>query len=91
MVAMNVSLTPELDRFVRSLVDEGRYLSSSEVVREGLRLLQDRQRLREAKLAELRGEIAAGLESGPPEPLDFTQVRRRGQAKLAAERAGQDG
>jgi antitoxin ParD1/3/4 len=41
---LNVSLTPELDAFVRDRVEAGRYVSSSEVVREGLRLLQERER-----------------------------------------------
>ncbi len=36
---MNVSLTPELDKFVAEKVDSGRYTSASEVVREALRLL----------------------------------------------------
>ena len=37
---MNVSLTPKLDQFVADQVKQGRYRSSSEVVREGLRLLE---------------------------------------------------
>lgn len=60
--AMNVSLTPELERFTRSLVESGRYRSASEVVRDSLRLLEDR----EAKTAELRRLIQEGLDSGPP-------------------------
>ena len=40
---MNVSLTDKLEEFVNQLVDEGRYRSASEVVREGLRLLEIRE------------------------------------------------
>lgn len=43
---MNVSLTDKLEEFVNRLVEEGRYRSASEVVREGLRLLE----IREAQL-----------------------------------------
>ncbi len=59
---MNVSLTPELEQFVREKVSSGRYLSASEVVREGLRLLEERERLYQSKLAQLQAEIAIGIE-----------------------------
>lgn len=59
---MNVSLTPELATFVAEKVESGLYGSHSEVVREGLRLLRERDRLTEARLGELRGEITKGLE-----------------------------
>lgn len=68
---MNVSLTPELDEFVSSRVRSGRYQSASEVVREGLRLLQDR----EASLDEVRDKIAVGLEQARRgELLDGAEV-----------------
>ena len=60
---LNVSLTPELEEFVAARVASGRYLTSSEVVREGLRLLEDRERAREAALAEVRRKIDEGLAS----------------------------
>lgn len=59
---MNVSLTPELEQFVHAKVKTGRYLSASEVVREALRLLEERDRLREIRLETLRQEIAIGIE-----------------------------
>ncbi|MBD3560548.1 type II toxin-antitoxin system ParD family antitoxin, partial [Planktothrix sp. FACHB-1355] len=43
---MNVSLTPELEKFVQEKVKSGRYLSASEVVREALRLLQEQDQIR---------------------------------------------
>lgn len=58
---MNVSLTPELEALIRTRVDSGRYTSSSEVVREALRLLEDRDELRRLRLAELRAKVADGL------------------------------
>ena len=56
---MNVSLTPELERFARGLVEGGDYGSASEVMREALRLLK-----RKRELDELRGLVKEGLE-GP--------------------------
>lgn len=61
---MNVSLTPELEQFVHNKVKSGRYLSASEVVREALRLLEERDRLREIRLETLRQEIVIGVEQG---------------------------
>jgi antitoxin ParD1/3/4 len=43
---MNVSLPPEQDRFVRTQVEGGRYRTASEVVREGLRLLEETEHRR---------------------------------------------
>ncbi len=54
---MNVSLTPELAEFVKSRVTSGRYQSDSEVVRQGLRLLEEH----ESSLTELRAKIARGI------------------------------
>jgi antitoxin ParD1/3/4 len=59
---MNVSLTPELEQYVHSKVKSGRYLSASEVVREALRLLEERDRLREMRLETLQKQIVAGIE-----------------------------
>jgi len=44
----NVSLTPELERFAKECVAEGRYNNVSEVVRQGLRMLQDAEERRRA-------------------------------------------
>ncbi|MFL6278323.1 MAG: type II toxin-antitoxin system ParD family antitoxin [Blastocatellia bacterium] len=59
---MNVSLTPELEKLVNEKVKSGRYTSASEVVREGLRLIQEQDELRKIKLQMLRQEIAKGVE-----------------------------
>jgi antitoxin ParD1/3/4 len=63
---MNVSLTPELEAFVIEAVKSGRYGSASEAVREGLRLLEER----EARLQALKQDIQAGLDSGPGRVVD---------------------
>ena len=59
---MNVSFTLELEQFVQAKVKTGRYLSASEVVREALSLLDDRDRLREIRIDALRKEIVIGIE-----------------------------
>ena len=53
-MATNVHLTPELERFARKCVEEGRYNNVSEVVRSGLRLLQESEERRQAFAAMLR-------------------------------------
>lgn len=59
---LNVWLTPELDQFVQSRVASGRYQTASEVIREGLRLLEEREQTRDAALEELRVQLRRGVE-----------------------------
>jgi antitoxin ParD1/3/4 len=58
---MNVSLTPELERFVSAKVETGRYNSASEVVREALRLLEEHDSARAAQLTEFNAELGRRL------------------------------
>ena len=60
---MNVSLTPELQQFVQTKVQSGRYNSASEVVREALRLLEEHERLRASQIAEFNEELGRRLAS----------------------------
>jgi antitoxin ParD1/3/4 len=60
---MNVSLTPELDKFVAAKVASGRYNSASEAVRKALRLLEEHDQVRSAQLAALNQELGARLAS----------------------------
>jgi len=83
---MNISLTPQLEELVKAKVGSGLYGSASEVVREGLRLLEERDRYRAMRLEGLRAEIQKGLESGEATPLDFEDVKVRGRKRLVAER-----
>ena len=59
---MNVSVGPEFEEFVRSRVESGDYASDSEVVRDGLRLLREKEQLFEARLKSIRGEIQKGVD-----------------------------
>jgi antitoxin ParD1/3/4 len=63
MATMNVSLPVEMVDFVENEVSEGGYASSSEVVRDALRLLQHDKALEREKLAILRREINLGLDA----------------------------
>lgn len=65
----SVDIGDELSEFVAGGIEAGRYGSASEMVRAGLRLLQDQ----ETKMAALRLAIKKGLESGPAEPFDFDE------------------
>jgi antitoxin ParD1/3/4 len=73
----SVSLGEHFAGFVERQVNEGRYGNASEVVRAGLRLLEEN----EARHQALRAAIKEGLESGPSERVDvsaFVSRRRRG-------------
>ena len=79
---MNVSLTPELEKLVTRKVESGLYQSASEVIREGLRLLDDHDRLREAQLGEVRKKILIGLDQlnrgeGIPGDQAYAQMRQK--------------
>jgi antitoxin ParD1/3/4 len=80
---MNVSLTPKLEAFIKSKVDSGSYNSSSEVVREALRLLEQRDAEEQLKLETLRFEIQKGLDSleeHGAKPLDIEALKQRARA-----------
>ena len=80
---MNVNLGTVFDSFIAGLLKTGLYQSQSEVVREGLRLLKEREELKSLRLSELRKEIAIGSEQADRgEFIDgektFAEIRRRG-------------
>lgn len=60
---MNVSLTAELEQLIHLKVETGRYNSASEVVREALRLMAERDERQALHKEEIRRQIAAGLAS----------------------------
>ena len=84
---LNVSLTPELEDFVTGRVASGRYLTASEVVREGLRLLEERQHLHDEALAGVRQKIEEGLASlDRGEGLDGESVLAKLERRTASHR-----
>ena len=64
---MNVSIGERWEAFVDRIVGAGRYGSASEVVREGLRLVEEREAKLEALRVMLDGSIAAGAEASDTE------------------------
>lgn len=88
---MNVSLTPELDKFVTEKVESGRYNSASEVVREALRLLEEHDRARGAQIAAfnkaLGGRLASldrGERADPKAARKRIEQKSRERRKLSA-------
>lgn len=84
---MNVSLTDELAAFVKDKVAGGRYSSSSEVIREALRLMETTEQREAAKLEILRGGWKEGLASGDAGELDFAELKQEARSRLAAPKA----
>ena len=88
---MNISLTKEFESYVSQKVESGLYHSASEVIRDGLRLMKERDDLHQGKLADLRREVALGVtqaDNGQARPFDeetTARVKARGRAKLAAD------
>ena len=93
---MNVSLTPELEMLISNKVKSGRYNTASEVVREGLRLLEHQDQLRELRRDELRKEIMKGVEQmRNGQYAEYTldeleglgqEIARRGRARKEAQK-----
>ena len=86
---MNVNLGTVFDQFIAELLQTGHYQSQSEVVREGLRLLKEREELKNLRLAELRKEIAIGSEqAGRGEFVEgteaFAKIRQRSAQRKRA-------
>src|SRR5215210_4920267 len=88
---MDVSLPPELERFVQEQVSHGHFATEEEVVCEALRLLQRNEQLDRLKLEELRQLVAVGLEQaerGEVAPLDMAAIRAEGRRRLAQQGDG---
>ena len=81
----SVALSSHFETFVRNQVESGRYNNASEVVRAGLRLLEDQQKQAELQLEAMKAAIAAGLASGRSVPGD--QVFDRLEAKYRKQAA----
>ena len=80
-MARNTSITigDHFDEFIRDQVSAGRYGSVSDVVRAGLRLLEEH----EAKVRALQEALIAGEQSGEPRPFDFEAFKARKRAEHA--------
>jgi antitoxin ParD1/3/4 len=97
MPTRSVNLTARLNRFIELRVASGRFLNASEVIREGLRLLEQREREDKAKLKWLRAAAKEGFDAldrgdytsvhSASEMEEFlNQIHREVSAETAAER-----
>jgi len=82
---MNISLPPQLENLVKNKVESGLYSSASEVLREALQLLEERDQLDKLRFEALRSDIQKGLDSGEATPLDIEAIKERGRERLAAQ------
>jgi len=91
-MATSYSIGRHFEEMIENLISSGRYSTASEVMREGLRLVEEREEHRKAKLEALRAEIQRGFESGPAEEVNLAEfvqsVKKRGRERLAARKRG---
>lgn len=83
---MNISLTPKLEGYVKDKVATGLYNSASEVIREGLRLLEERDNIKQIQLASLKQDLEAGaksLDAGQGRAFDKDYIKAQGKKLLA--------
>ncbi len=85
-MGMNINLTPFLEEMVRNKVSSGKYTSSSEVVREALRLMQEQDEIKEFKLQQLRTMIQEGINSGPAIAWDADAMKNQFRKELASKK-----
>jgi antitoxin ParD1/3/4 len=85
-MATSYSIGKHFEAFIESLIASGRYSTASEIIRDGLRLIEEREQSREAKLEWLRAEIQKGFDSGPAEEVGdmFVRIKAEGRKRLAA-------
>jgi antitoxin ParD1/3/4 len=81
---ISVSLTPELLNIIKDKVDSGRYTSTSEVVREALRLLDRADQQEAERVKTLRKVWQKGIDSSDAGELDFAELRPAAKREHAA-------
>jgi len=77
MTSTNLTLGSYWEDFIKSQVKNGRYNSASELIRDSLRLLEER----EAKLDSLRKALIEGEESGSAGALDMEDIKKKARLK----------
>lgn len=85
----SVALGAHFEEFVKAQLSSGRYNNVSEVVREGLRMLEDQEKWRQLKVETLRAEIQKGLDSGPGVPADDVFNRLEAKYRRMARESGE--
>ncbi len=80
---ISVALTGEQLAALKAAVEAGEYATTSEIIREAIRDWQFKRELRQEDVKRLRHLWDEGKASGPAEPLDFEELRREAQKRLA--------
>lgn len=75
---MNIDLTKYFEEYIAQLINSGRFNDASEVVRAGLRALEQQEASYDARLEALRAEIRQGYE-GNPVPFDLAEIKQKGR------------
>src|SRR5690349_25046153 len=85
-MATSYSIGKHFEDMIDGLIKDGRYATASEIIREGLRLVEEREERRKVKLQALREEIQKGFDSGPAEDVGdmFERIKADGRKRLAA-------
>jgi len=88
-MATSYSIGKHFEDMIAGLIKDGRYATGSEIIREGLRLIEEREERRKAKLEALRAEIQKGIDSGPAQEVGdmFERIKAEGRKRLAAKNA----
>jgi antitoxin ParD1/3/4 len=86
MPTRNVHLTEHFDRLISTGIESGQFSNASEVVGEGLRLLEQRQREDEARIEWLRGAAQEGIDA--IERGDYTALRSRAEISSTVRSVG---
>lgn len=85
-MATSYSIGKHFEDMIDGLIKDGRYATASEIIRDGLRLVEEREERRKVKLEALREEIQKGFDSGPAEDVGdmFERIKAEGRKRLAA-------
>lgn len=82
---ISVALTGEQLAALKAAVEAGEYATTSEIIREAIRDWQFKRELRRGDIKRLRTLLDEGKAGGPPEPLDFGELRQEEAQKRLAE------
>jgi antitoxin ParD1/3/4 len=88
MPTRNINLTPQLDSFVDDKIRDGQYANASEVLRAGLRALEQGEREEQTKLEALRAAIDEGDACDPADDIDGETLRRLLHQRIEDREAG---
>lgn len=84
---LSIALTTQQADLLREAVDSGEYATASEVVRDAMRIWQERWEGRQADIRKIRQLWDEGIASGKPEPIDFNELHEEARRLLRDARA----